>query len=372
MKLVLVISSLTSGGAERVLSILANSWVERGWQVTLVTTHDDGSPSFYDLDSRVKTCPILLSEIPGGGLFSNLKRVFSLRRMIKDEAPDLVVSFLNYTNILVLLSTLGIGFPVAISERLDPRIHKLNLAWHTLRKLLYPRARVLVNQTEAAAGWFRPWLGDRVCVVANPVLNPRFDSGELELELPQNSVLAMGRLHPQKGFDTLLKAMVTVHETMPEVRLAILGEGPLRAELENERSRLGLEEVVSFPGRFKRPQDILRRADLFVLSSVTEGFPNVLCEAMAVGLPVIATNCPSGPDEIVVSGQNGLLVPVGDSQAMAEAIITLMKDPKQRNELGSRAKAITSTFSLEKVLARWDQILLKAGLDLDEPGESSG
>ena len=360
MKLVLVISTMSAGGAERVLSILANCWSRTDRTVTLITTHDDGSLPFYPLERKVKHRPILLSRIPGGGYLANIKRTRTLRRFIREEAPDVVVSFLDYTNVLVLLACLGLKVPVVVSERLDPRIHRLSPVWEALRRLLYPQAAVLVNQTEAAASWFRGWMGSRISIIPNPVMEPNFAAGPAELALPSPSLVAMGRLHPQKGFDTLLRAMRIVHDRAPELRLTVLGDGPLRGELEALRRELGLEAVVAFPGRVKRPHDVLRQADLFIMSSITEGFPNVLCEAMAVGLPVISTDCPSGPAEIIDTGRSGLLVPVGDPGVMAETILDIMADPDRRRRLGDAARTVVDRYSLQRVLEAWDLVLAKA------------
>ena len=360
MKLVLVISTMTSGGAERVLSTLAGCWARQGRDVTLITTHDDGNPPFYTLDPAVKHRPILLSDIPGGGYVSNVKRVRALRAMIKDEAPDLVVSFLDYTNILVLLACRGLSVPVIVSERLDPRIHRLSPVWNTMRRLLYPGAAVLVNQTEAAASWFRGWMKDKIRIVPNPVPPPPDDDAPPELDLPHPSLVAMGRLHPQKGFDTLLRAMRIVHDRRSDLHLTILGEGDLRGELEALRNELGLRDVVALPGRVKRPHAVLRQAKIFIMSSITEGFPNVLCEAMSVGLPVISTDCPSGPAEIIAEERSGLLVPVGDPEALAAAIVTLMGDEDRRHSMGEAGRAIVKAYALERVLELWDEVLRQA------------
>lgn len=361
MKLVLVISSLTTGGAERVLSILANSWSKKGWQVVLITTHDDGARPFYFLEKSVTHIPILLEDIPSKGHISNLKRVFSLRSIIKSERPDAIVSFLNYTNVLTLLASTFLNIPTIVSERLDPSVHRLPRTWNALRRILYPKADILVNQTEAAASWFRGWMGSKVFVLANPVSKPVFSDSPPEFVLPESSIVAMGRLHPQKGFDTLLKAMVKIRKVNPKVHLTILGDGPLREELEGLREKYDLNDFVSFPGRVKRPQDILKQAELFVLSSVTEGFPNVLCEAMAVGLPVVSTNCPSGPAEIIRSGHNGILIPVGDSEAIAEAVLQLFDDDAFRLKIGKNAKDISKQFSIEKIIGEWDVVFKNIG-----------
>ncbi len=355
---------MATGGAERVLSILANSWVGKRWQVTLVTTHDDGNGSFYPLDPAVRLRPILLSRISRGGVRDNARRVAALRNIIRDESPDVVVSLLNFTNVLTLLACWGLAVPVVVSERLDPRVHPLSKSWNTLRRLLYPRAVVLVNQTEAAAAWFKGWMGDKVRIIANPVMEPQFQDGPAELELPPSSLIAMGRLHPQKGFDTLLQAMVIVHAAAPEMHLTVLGEGPLRPDLETLRDDLGLRGVVDFPGRVKRPHDVLKQAELFVLSSVTEGFPNVLCEAMAAGLPVVSTDCPSGPGEIIEPGVGGRLVPVGDPEAMAKAILDLMANPDARKTMGEAARVAVQRFSLDVVLKDWEEVFRIAGMSV--------
>jgi glycosyltransferase involved in cell wall biosynthesis len=368
MKLVLVISTMTSGGAERVLSTLANSWANKGRDVTLVTTHDDGSPPFYDLDPEVTHRPILLSSIPGGGYWSNIKRTKALRGMIKEANPDLVVSFLDYTNILTLLACKGLNVPVVVSERLDPRIHRLTRVWEWMRQLLYPGATVLVNQTEAAASWFRSLMKDKISIIPNPVAEPDNQTGVPERELRKPSLVAMGRLHPQKGFDSLLRAMRIVHDTAPDLHLTVLGEGPLRSDLEALRDGLELQDVVYFPGRVKNPAAVLRQAELFVMSSITEGFPNVLCEAMALGLPVISTDCPSGPAEIIQDGRSGLLVPVGDHEALAAAILGLLADSVAREEMGVHARQVVDRFSLERVLGEWEAVLAKAAKGRDQDG----
>lgn len=355
MRLMLVISSLETGGAERVMTVLAGAWVRRGWHVDLVTTHDAGKAPFYPVDGRVN---LLSADAPGrsAGAAGTVARIRDLRRLVVERTPDVVLSFLNYTNVVTLLATTGMEVPVVVSERLDPRVQPIGPVWGTLRRLLYRRVAALVVQTEASAEWFRTWLGDRTAVIPNPVLEPRF-SGAPEVDVHRPSVAAMGRLHPQKGFDTLLGAMAKVVRHHPDWHLVVLGEGPLRGELEARRDALGLAGNVRFVGRMRRPPDVLHEAEIFVLSSVTEGFPNVLCEAMAVGLPVVATNCPAGPEDIVRQEVDGLLVPVGDEDAMAAALLRLIEDEQFRQSCRDRAGEIVERFSLANVLEAWDRIL---------------
>lgn len=185
-------------------------------------------------------------------------------------------------------------------------------------------------------------------------------------------VVAVGRLVAQKGFDLLLQAFARLQGRYPDWSLVIVGEGPLRAELEGLVERLGLSGRVFLPGLVQAVPALLKRCDLFVLASRYEGFPNALGEAMAAGLPVIAADCPTGPRELVRHGVDGLLVPPEDPATLAEAMDRLMGDGEERRRLAGRAVEVTARFSEEKVLALWDQVLAEAGVPAAIDGNRSG
>jgi glycosyltransferase involved in cell wall biosynthesis len=170
-------------------------------------------------------------------------------------------------------------------------------------------------------------------------------------------VVSFGRLGPQKGFDVLLRAFAAVSPAHPDWELAIFGAGPDLESLRALAGDLGLQGRIRFPGRVKDPHAVMRCAGLYVLSSRFEGFPNALCEAMACGMPVIATDCPTGPREIITDGVDGLLVPNEDAAAMASAMDRLMGDEALRKELGSRASLIAARFSLDAVMSQWEAVL---------------
>lgn len=355
MRLCLVISSLAAGGAERVMSILAGEWAARGHEVLLLTTHDGGSAPHYPVDARVE----LRSVDPrtGGGMRRQMATIGALRRAIAAARPAVVVSFLNYTNILVLLACRNLDVPVVVSERLDPRIVGIGPVWSMLRRMTYRRACCLVAQTTAAGALYGPLVHGRVRVIPNPVPPPPEVTPVPDWPDPHRpTIMAVGRLQPQKDYETALQAMAILGRSNPEWRLVILGDGPLRGSLERLRDDLGLGTTVQFAGRVATPAAWLRRADMYLLSSRSEGFPNALCEAMMLGLPCVSTDCPSGPADIITHGVDGWLVPVGEPTAIADALSRLAGDPAERARLAAQAPVAMARFSVPSVLAEWDRL----------------
>lgn len=356
MRLTLVIASLGTGGAERVLSSLANHAAERGHDVAIVTLDDGATPPFFPLDPRVRRRPI--GGPPAASLPARARnlaaRVWRLRRAVAAERPDVAVAFMDRTNLLALAATLGQRTPVVVAERNDPAQHDATRGLALLRRLLYRRARAVVVQTAGAAAYFRGPLAAKTVVVPNPVFPPPATAPAARTG---REVVAMGRLSPEKGFDLLLDAFARVAPRFPDWRLTIWGDGPLRAQLEAQRDAFGLAGRVHLPGRTTTPAAEMARADCFVLSSRYEGFPNVLAEAMAAGTAVVSADCPSGPRDMVTHDKNGLLVPPGDADALAAAMARLMGDPAERARLGTAARAITDVFAPARVFAMWDTLI---------------
>lgn len=356
MNVAMVISSMQGGGAERVMATMATYWTEREWDVTVITADDGSLPDFYPLPDRVRRMRLGIAWNRGRLADTFLKSVRlhrQLRHAIRQLRPDAIISFMSIDNVRTLLAAAGTGIPVLVAERNDPAREPLRQPWRTMRRLLYSNAAAVVTQTEDAAMFFRPRLDATLHVIPNPVALPPPEAPP-PFAVPTPCIVSVGRLYPQKGFDLLLRAFGSVADRHPEWNLLILGEGDSRTELQQLGAELGIAERIFLPGRTKDPWSILRRSEFFVLSSRYEGFPNALCEAMACGLPVIATDCRSGPRDIITHEHDGLLVKVEDVAALASAMDRLISDPALRRRLAAEAPRIVDRFRLERVMETWE------------------
>lgn len=354
MKLTLVIARLSAGGAERVMTRMANHWAERGWRVTLLTFDDGAEPPFFELHPAVRHRPLGIA-VRGHSVRTVARQLAVLRRSIRASDPRVLISFLDKINVLVLWATRGLGLPVIVSERTAVAHQPFSGVWKVLRRWTYPLAARLVVQHRDSLACFSAAVRRKGRVVPNPVVPPAARTAAPARNA--NVILAMGRLTAQKGFDMLLKAFAAAAAGFPEWSLVIWGEGDHRGALEALRDELGLHGRAFFPGLTPEPFEEMRQADLFILSSRFEGFPNVLCEALACGLPVVAFDCPHGPGELVRDGVDGMLVPPGDVQALAAALRGLMWDAPARRRLAARAPEVVERFGLEKVMGTWDVVI---------------
>lgn len=363
-RIVLIISGMGAGGAERVMSILSGAWAARGDHVVLLTLAPEGTPSFHPLHPNVEYRPLGVASVsrnPVEAVLANLRRLVRLRRAIREARADAVLSFGTEMNVLTLLATRGLGIRVVVSERANPRDYPTGRVWRSARRLVHPFADAVIAQTRAAAAALAD-SSSRVVVVPNPVPTP--PPGETRPTSPRPRVIAAGRLVPEKGFDLLLEAFARVAPLRPEWSLTILGEGPSRRELEPRAASADLAGRVDLPGVSRDVAGAMRGADLFVLSSRSEGFPNVLSEAMALGLPVIAADCESGPADLVESGVNGILVPPNDVGALASALLCLTGDADERARLAAAAPGAVAHLAVPANLALWDDLLFPDGRDV--------
>lgn len=358
-RLLIVCSSLGVGGAERVTKELATAFAAEGHDVAVLTLSEP-STDHYVLGPGVRRIALdiiwesrtLFQRIAG-----NVRRNLMIRRAIREFAPQAVISLIEQTNVRVLSALLGTGIPVIVSERTDPRRYVIGAAWRAARRILYPLAdRVIVQTQRVADDWaVRVVPRQRVVVIPNFVRDlpepPEFASREPGL------LLAVGRLDRMKGFDALLRAFSRSNLPAQGVRLTILGDGPERRALAALAGELHIADAVTMPGVVPDPEAWMARCTAFVQSSRLEGFPNALLEAMAMGCPVVATDCDSGPREMLTDGVDGLLVPVDDIDAMASAMSRLFNDESYRRRLSAAAVEVRSRYSKAQVLTQWHAVI---------------
>ncbi len=360
MKITLISSSLRVGGAEQVMSIIANYWAATGWKVTILTFDDGSEAPFYKLDRRIEHRALGIEDLQANSIVSligNIGRVRALKKAIVASRPNVVISFVNTTNILTLLACRGLKVPTIVSEQVYPAFGQLSKICQRLQKWTYRQASLVTVQTHSALSFFPAFEGYTTLVMPNPIAIPESDPIESRLYTDDRHLLAVGKLVYQKGFDLLIEAFAQVCDTHPDWTLTILGEGEMRPDLEDLISRLDLEERIYMPGTVKNVDAYLRKADLFVLPSRFEGFPVALCDAMACGVPVIAADCLSGPREIIHDQVDGLLVVSENVDALVAGLDTLMSDPAKRQYFSYYAPKVLDRFGLDRVMGLWNNAI---------------
>lgn len=361
--LMIVIHSLGGGGAERVAVDMCDYWLGAGCRVTLVTQSSPDTDA-YPVPDGVDRRALGLAGQSGsrvGAMLANLRRVLALRRLIRKLRPQVVLGMMTTSSVLSIAAARGLPCRVIATEHTHPPSQSLTPMWHKLRRWAYPRAHAVVALTSGTANWLEENVpGSQVTVIPNAVRWP-MEAGEPALAPParegRKRVLAVGRLHPHKGFDILLRAFAQIAGYYPDWDLVILGEGDEREALQNQAEESGLGSRVTMPGRVGNLGDWYADADLYVLSSRVEGLSNTLIEAMASGLPVIAFDCETGPREIIRDGIDGVLIAQAeDDEALAAHMADLMARPERRTGLARRAIDVRDRFSTARVMALWNHL----------------
>ena len=361
MRLALVQAGLGAGGAERVVSLIAADRCARGDEVHVLAFVASGEKSYFPLPPEVVVHRLgdATGEHQRPGIWGSLGRVRKLRAELQTLQPDLVVSFLTKINTLSLLATTGLDVPTVISERNNPQVQQKHILWRLVEPMVRGRATRLVLQTTAILQTIPQSLRDRAEVICNPC-----DAGEQRAGPPPSAgarrIVAVGRLVEQKGFDMLVDAFAEAASAFPDWSLTIHGDGPERERLQERIDKREMQGAIHLAGVTRKPGEWIEGASVFVLSSRYEGFPNVLIEAMAARIPVIATRCDFGPDEIIEDGVSGLLVPVDDPDALAAALRQMMADAELRASLSASGRLAVARFSTEAIMAQWDACFRRA------------
>ena len=357
MRIAFVIPSLGPGGAERVATLLCNEWVRQGHILALASF--DVEDPFFPLDEGIDIHAITASTSSGltARLRANVSRISDLRSWLRRFRPNAAVSFMTEANVAAAWACRGLGVPLVISERNQPERPGLGALRKIARRRSYPLASAMVVQTDEIASWAKARFRIPIQVIPNPVqIGPDQPRRRGDAKL----IMSIGRLTPQKGFDVLVKSFAGVAGKHPDCRLVIYGEGPDRPLLEGLRSESGLGGRVSLPGLTKDSARALRQADLFVLPSRFEGYPNALLEALASERPVVATACPGATAEILANGVYGMLVPPDDVAALTNALDSMLSAPELRDAYASKARRAVAELDVATIGRRWLDVL--AGL----------
>lgn len=358
-KVLVMIPSLGAGGAERVVATLANTWARGGRDVVIATFEPAAATPFYAIDAAVRLLKLDLPPISipkRRAIAQTFRRITALRRTIRAERPEVVISFLTKMNVLSALAAEGLGVPVIISERNNPFVQKFNWFWEMARRFAFPKAFAFVTMTQGAADFFPKAQRPRTRIIPNPVSIPPV---ERKL-LASKTLTAVGRLSRQKRFDRLLEAFARIAGEFSDWSLVIWGEGELRRDLEMLAEKLELGARVRLPGLTEKPGDWIGTADILALSSDYEGWPNVVIEALAGGVPVVAVDCEFGVKEILQDGALGLIAPRDDIDAFAAALARMMRDEDLRRDLSAKGRDAAKQYAPETIAAKWDALIGEA------------
>ena len=365
MKVVLVISSLAAGGGERVITALANYLSRIGRSVTIVTIDEADSTPFYQLHEKVKVLGLgLLNKKQNFSIpkrfFLLVRRLYKVREVLKEQNANMIISFIDKMNVLTLLSMLGENIPIIVSERIDPqeqidaKIERHSAAFRLLRHVSYRKSYAVVVQTKSVSDYFLSYQKLNVHIIPNPNLITTKVKKTINKKV--KSIIAVGRLHPQKDHETLIKAMPPVLKENPSLHLRIFGEGPLKRKLQYQIDDLGISRNITLEGVNSNIYECLDNADIFIMPSLYEGFSNSLMEALALGVPTIVSDC-SGNLDIVSSHDAGVVFSKGNSSELSEKINYLVKSYTKRCFLSKKGQERAFSYSPDIIFPLWDRLL---------------
>lgn len=351
MKISFFIGSMGGGGAERVISILANHYAEKGWdvEIALLLKNEVG----YTLDENIKIVDLTGKH---ASYFKNLPGwIMKIRKYLKKSKPDRVVSFVGRINALVLMSSFGMKIPMVVSERNDPRHDGRGNFMLSMCNISYgfKHCKAVVHQTKYEQSCFAESLEHKSCVIPNPV--------EVKAERKADNkyrLVTAGRLIEQKNHAMLVDAVGILKDEFPELCADIYGEGSLRGELTSQIEKCGLSDRVRLCGNVSDLHFRINDAGMFVMTSEFEGLSNALLEAMMLGLACVTTDYP-GVEEVIENGKNGIIVPRGDVKALAAALKEVLSDDEKRKSLCENALSTAQNYKKETVLGMWENVIEK-------------
>lgn len=353
MKIVFVVPNMIGGGTERIVSLLANEYVKRGIETAILIFAGDKVE--YPLDERVEV--VITGSASGGNMKVRLQRIKAMRNYYNANRECIIFAFSVMGAVFSSVAAIGRRHSMLVSERSDPDEYEHK--W--IRDFFYRRADRIVLQTKDVINSFGRKIRKKSVVIPNPVdpdLPPAYQ-GERK-----KKISAIGRLEYDKNPNLLIESFYEFQKEFPDYTLELYGRGSLEGELRKMAEEFNITEKVNFHGFCADAREKVRDSAVYVLPSRLEGISNALIEALAMGIPVVATDCPVGGTRMCIEDHvNGIMVPVGDSQAMAAAMKELVTDSRLAQSIADQAVKIRDRFSIEKIA---DRLLESMGLNEEE------
>lgn len=348
MRMFITCGNLHAGGAERVISILANKFTISGICIELFTWYK--TDAFYHFDER-----IVIHQIPIESRHKDfLGQMRWFRKEVQNKRPEAVLSFLAPFNILTVFSLIGVKIPVLVAERNDPNFvsPKHNGFWKIIRNVAYSLADGVLVQTVVNKSHFPKYIQRKATIIYNPVTFSKEKIGLALVSPKRKYIVSVTRLEKQKNVPMLIDAFAKFYMTHPEYSLIIYGEGNERENLEQKIKLMNLQGKVFLPGRKQNVHELIVDANIFAMASNFEGMSNSLIEAMCLGLPCISTKV-SGAIDLIKSNENGILVDIGNPDQLAEALTELADNDNLRQELGQNAIKLYDKLRVDIIAQQW-------------------
>lgn len=326
---------------------LANQLSKMGYECVIYVEEQVGR--HYEVERNVEI--VQETEFFKNYYTRHFQQIFQLRRRVKETNPDLVISFQTNQNVFSVLATRGRSIPVIVSERGDP--YQYNNLVAKVKTAVINRAEGGVFQTKRAMEYYGKKLQERSTVIYNPCTVPYVPAPEWEKR--RNEIAFVARFDiQQKRQDLMVQAFAIVAKEIPDIRLVFYGEGKEMEDIRSMAKSLGVLERIDFKGLVRDIPNAIRDARMFVMTSDYEGLPNALIEAMAVGLPCVSTDCsPGGAAELIESGKNGIIVPCGDVNAIADGICEILLNAQKAQKMGNNAQKIVRVLNDERIYMMW-------------------
>lgn len=351
--IIFIVPSLGTGGAERVVVTLANKFSLRN-NVTIITLNN--VKTNYFINNNIKLFNINNSKNSSSNfviaLFNNIKTLNRIFKISKDVKPDVIIGFTTTSNIFAIIIALIKGTKSIISERSNPLFYRPNLFWRTLRNFFYPKTDLLIVQTEYSLNYFASIINfKKIQILSNPIDENLFHKKDVGCK-KENIILSVGRLDENKNHEMLIRAFGQLPSN--NWKLQIVGDGILKEYLSEISKELNIHNRVNLIGNISNIWEYYNKSKIFVFTSRSEGFPNALLEADMFGIPIISTNCESGPSYIIKHNRNGFLIDVDNQKQLEIKLNLLISNENKYLKMLEYSVKNSQKYDPKIILSKWE------------------